>query len=219
MSLSEKLLAKRQQNNKRIPFYITNYMDSLSMKLKQSGAEKRALKKGDPFPNGVLMNHLGNEVILSDYLGHNRAIISFYRGAWCPYCNLELRAYNALLEDDENKDVNMIAISPEKPDQAIDTIDIDTLNLTVLSDVNNEFAKKIGLVFKTTALLRLLYRFDGINLNKSQGNQFGELPIPATYVIDSDGTITYAFIDADYTRRAEPTEVIAAYHSLRSDQP
>lgn len=210
MPLKSALTEQKETIRRRVPNFIMNYMQSLIDQLKNSGPNTQPLGVGDTFPNGVFLNSDNKEIILSDYLMHDRAIISFYRGAWCPYCNLELRAYDAILKEDENSDVTMIAISPEQPDETLDKVDLVHLSFSVLSDVDNAFAKRVGLVFKTTKLLRILYRFDGINLKHSQGNNYGELPIPATYVINSNSIITHAWIDADYTKRAEPSDVIEA---------
>ncbi len=144
MSLQTELAKTKSKIYKRIPKFVANYMDKLTQLLKDGGYESKPLSVGDVFPNGVFINYKGDEVILSDYLAHHKAIISFYRGAWCPYCNLELRAYDQLLNDSSNTDITMIAISPEQADQTMKSIDIEQLNFTCLSDKNNVFAKKSG---------------------------------------------------------------------------
>lgn len=105
----------------------------------------------------------------------------------------------------------MIAISPEKPDSSIDT---KNLNFKVFSDINNNLAKKLNLSFDITETIESIYEGFGIDLEKSQGNRNRILPIPATYILDSSRTVDYAYIDADYTKRAEPQEVINKYLEL-----
>lgn len=214
MSLTDTLSKKKNQIKRRIPSFAFNYMNKLIELLKTSDIESRALSVGTTLPNGVFLDHKGNEIILSDILQHKKAIVNFYRGSWCPYCNLELKAYTDLLKQYNSENILMIAVSPEKPDITAKKMDLDSLGFTVLSDINNEYAKKVGLVFETTPFLRFLYMFDRISLKRSQGNDFGELPIPATYVVNSDSLITYAWVDVDYTKRAEPAEVLDAYFNI-----
>lgn len=214
MSLSSDLKAKQKSIYQHVPLAIRNYMEKQVIKLKETALELKPLQVGDDFPNGVFIDQDNQPIMLSDLIKHEPVIISFYRGSWCPYCNLELRAYDALLKEAENQSVNMIAISPERPDVTMSKVDIKALSFTVLSDINNDYAKKVGLIHKTTRFLRLLYRFDGIDLKKSQGNNLGELPIPATYVVNGDGLISAAWIDADYTKRAEPSDVLKAYLTI-----
>lgn len=177
--------------------------------LKNSELEKEAFNIGDKIENMILLNNLGGKVSIMEVLEKQPAIISFYRGAWCPYCNLELSTYNKLLKD-KNK-IKMIAISSERPESSIN---VENLNFEVLSDIDNKFAKKLNLTFDITETIESIYDGFGINLEKSQGKKSRILPIPATYIVDSSGVIVYAYIDADYTKRAEPKEVIDKYLEL-----
>lgn len=177
--------------------------------LKNSELEKEAFNIGDKIEDTILLNNLGDEVSIMDILGKQPAIISFYRGTWCPYCNLELSTYNELLKD-KNK-IKMVAISPERPESSIN---VENLNFEVLSDIDNKFAKKLNLTFDITKTIENIYDGFGINLEKSQGKKSRILPIPATYIVDSSGVIVYAYIDADYTKRAEPKDVIDKYLEL-----
>ena len=177
--------------------------------LKNSELEKEAFNIGDKIEDMILLNNLGDKVSIMEVLGKQPTIISFYRGTWCPYCNLELSTYNKLLKD-KNK-IKMITISPERPESSIN---VENLNFEVLSDIDNKFAKKLNLTFDITETIESIYDGFGINLEKSQGKKSRILPIPATYIVDSSGFIVYAYIDADYTKRAEPKEVIDKYLEL-----
>jgi peroxiredoxin len=108
----------------------------------------------------------------------------------------------------------LVAVSPEQPDHSLTLIEKNELEFTVLSDSGNQVARQFGLVFKLPPKLQSLYKEFGINLAEFNGDESGELPIPATYIIDTDGTITYAFVDADYQKRAEPADVVRALQSL-----
>jgi peroxiredoxin len=212
--LQSALKKKYNLLSKLTPGPLKRYMEQVTKDIKNDGYESKALKVGDRIPDSNVINHLGEQVLLSELLKEQPTIISFYRGAWCPYCNLELDFYDQILQKTNNKNVIMFAISPEKPDVTMKKVDIEKLRFTVLSDVDNKLAKKFKLVFKLPKKLQILYRLTGINIKKSQANENWELPIPATYVIDSEGIVKSAWIDADYTKRAEPEEVIKAYNSI-----
>lgn len=210
MNILEKKLSERRESAKnRISPEILSKMLEATQSLKNSELEKEAFNIGDKIEDTILLNNLGDKVSIMDVLGKQPAIISFYRGTWCPYCNLELSTYNELLKD-KNK-IKMIAISPERPESSIN---VENLNFEVLSDIDNKFAKKLNLTFDITETIEDIYDGFGINLEKSQGKKSRILPIPATYIIDSSGVIVYAYIDADYTKRAEPKDVIDKYLEL-----
>ncbi|MGL4509988.1 redoxin domain-containing protein, partial [Cetobacterium sp.] len=138
--LEDKLKERRDSVKVRVAPEILSKMLSATEGLKESKIEEKAFNIGDKFEDSILLNNLGEEIQLLEALDNKPTIVSFYRGTWCPYCNLELSTYNELLKD--RKDVNMIAISPERPDSSIDTKD---LNFKVFSDINNNLAKKLNL--------------------------------------------------------------------------
>jgi peroxiredoxin len=208
-------LEKRNSDKKNsLPSSTLDYMDKVTSDLKEAGYENNPLNVGDKIPDGELLNHRGETVSIKELLDNKPAIISFYRGTWCPYCNMELAFYDELLGENSDKEIAMFAISPEKADVTMESVDIEKLNFRVLSDIDNKFARKLKLLFKVPDKLQTIYDGFGIDLKKSQGNEEAELPIAATYVIDGNGVITNAWIDADYTKRAEPTEVIDAYNNI-----
>lgn len=102
----------------------------------------------------------------------------------------------------------LVAISPELPDNSLSLIEKHSLKYEILSDTNNDVARKFGLVFSLAKELRPLYEKFGIDLPKTQGNSDYELPVPATYVVDENGTIILSYVDTDYTKRLEPDEVL-----------
>jgi len=211
MNLSEQLIEKQEAAIDRFPKLVINKMLKATKDLKETGIEEKAKSVGKTFDNETLLDLSSSEVDLYKLLDGKPAIISFYRGSWCPYCNLELRAYEAILSEEENSDVRMFAISPEKPDVTSVEQDVSKLNFSVLSDVDNKLAIKLGLLYHLPKTLQLLY---GKSVVKSTGTKDANLPLPATYVIDGEQKIVKAWIDADYTKRAEPSEVIKAYKAL-----
>jgi peroxiredoxin len=211
MKLSEQLEENKNKSLKKHPKLVSSQMSKATADLKESGIENSAKSSGSIFDNAVLLDLDSKDVDLYKLLDGKPAIISFYRGSWCPYCNLELRAYEAILALEENKDVLMIAISPEKPDVTSVEQDVSKLNFKVLSDVENKLAIKLGIMFHLPKTIQLLY---GKAVSKSTGVKDHNLPLPATYVIDAEHKIVKAWIDADYTKRAEPSEVIEAYKKV-----
>lgn len=211
-NLNKKLAEELVNSSKGLPEWFKNYVVKKFIK---NGQESSPLQVGDKVPDGIFLNHKNQQVELSTLLQGKSAIISFYRGAWCPYCNLELRHYDSAIKNSES-DILMLGISPEKPDVTTETIEIEKLHFIVLSDLDNKFAEKLGLVYKLKTFIKLFTKAKGGNLKRSQGNHGDRLPIPATYIIDSERVIRHAWLDADFTKRAEPDEVIKAYIKLKN---
>ena len=146
---------------------------------------------------------------LYDELQNGPVILMWYRGGWCPYCNLTLRAMEDMLPQYRAGGAQLLALTPESPDKSMSTIEKHELSFEVLMDNDNAVAKTYGVVFQLTDEVKDYYE-NGFGLSAYNGNDKGELPLAATYVIGTDGIITYAFLDADYRNRAEPIEVLNA---------
>lgn len=210
MSLTEQLAAYAQQSATRIPEPAQKIMREAITKLENSKISSKAYKKGQQLPAISLPNAQGNIVNLQEVLQENKVVIAFYRGGWCPYCNLELKALQEKLPEIEAKGAKLIAITPESPDNSITTKDKNALSFEILTDANNEVARALGLVYQLPENLVSLYEQFGIDLKQSQGAPSNELPIAATYIVNQDGTIAYDFIEEDYKLRAEPSEILEA---------
>lgn len=208
MSLTEQLKQFADNSVKRHPGEAQAIMQSAIDELVSSSILDNALKTGDKIPNITLPNAKGETVELYKLLQKNLIVLTFYRGGWCPYCNLELKAYQNRLNDIKSKGAELIAISPEIPDNSLTTSEKNNLDFEVLSDIDNNFARQIGLVFQLPESLQELYKKFGINLDENQKNTNQELPIAATYIIKKDATISYHFLEEDYKLRANPDEII-----------
>ena len=177
----------------------------------RSGAIARTmLKVGDHAPAIVLENAEGATVDVGTLLKKGPVIVTFYRGGWCPYCNLELKAYQDILPEIVAAGASLVAISPEKPDDTVSTAEKNALTFEVLSDVGQNVGRAFGLVYEFTEELKRAY--NGFNLDiPTRNGTPGEwaLPVSATYVIDRNGSIVYAYTDADYRDRADPRDVLA----------
>ena len=178
-----------------------------------SGVVEGAKNVGDQAPGFTLENHEGESVSLSGLLEQGPVILVWYRGGWCPYCNLTLAAYQQRLDEIRDLGATLVALSPELPDKSLSTAQKSDLQFQVLSDVGNDVAREYGVVFKLTEGVRANYE-QAFGLSEFNGDDSGELPLAATYVIDRDGVIRWAFLDADYRNRAEPADVIEALRLL-----
>lgn len=189
------------------------YADGLA-DVKNSGILDKALNVGDKAPNFTLKNALNKSVSLYDELKNGPVILTWYRGGWCPYCNITLNFLQEKLPEFKKAGATLIALTPEKPDKSLSTTEKNKLEFTVLSDLDNKIGKEYGVVFTLTKGVASIYE-EAFGLSDYNGNKDNELPLAATYVIDKDGIIQYAFLDEDYRKRAEPNEVIKAVEKLK----
>ena len=174
--------------------------------VEQSGILERALNVGDTAPDFKLTNALGDSVELYDFLNNGKVILTWYRGGWCPYCNLTLNQLQLELSAFEANGAHLIALTPELPDKSLSTSEKHELKFEILSDIGNKVARQYGIVFKLTDDVAEAYN-NSFGINEYNGDDSNELPLAATYIIDEDGKIVYAFLDADYRNRAEPSEI------------
>ena len=212
--LTEQINEQLAQVKSQVPADTLVTMVQATADLEQQRLSEQALKVGDRSPDFELPDATGNTVKLSNLLKDGPVVVSFYRGGWCPYCNLELRALQQALPEFEKYNAKLVAISPETPDNSLSTQEKNELSFPVLSDVDNVVAKQLGLVFELAEALRPIYKQFGIDVASHNGNEKYELPMPATYVVDTTGIIRYAFIEEDYIKRAEPTDILATLAQL-----
>lgn len=208
MSLLEQIQEMQKGFMEQVSEEKLKIMQSATEKLIKSGIVENCLKEGDKMPAFSLPNAINETVSSSILLNNGPLVINFYRGGWCPYCNLELRAFQEALPEIKDLGAQLVAISPNLPDKSLSSIEKHSLTFEVLSDIGNKVSRQFGLVFTLDAQLQPLYKQFGIDLLAFNGDESYELPMPATYVISSDGIIKLAFVDADYTKRLEPDEVI-----------
>lgn len=212
-SLESQLAVKRNASKAKRPSPTRTIMEKATADLKKSGL-KKAIVMGKKAPDFTLESFKDGQFSLKDALKKGPVVVTFYRGGWCPYCNLQLKAYEARYQDFVKAGATLIAISPEKPSNAKETADANKVSFDLLYDQDNRVARRFGLVFKVGDDLKEVYKSFGIDLKKSQGNDQWELPLAATYVIAKDGTVLYSFVDADYTKRAEPQVLIDLINRL-----
>ncbi|GEN99948.1 peroxiredoxin [Novosphingobium sediminis] len=194
----------------KIPPEIAAVMTRADDELAASGIAARALGAGAEAPDFTLKGARGEPVTLSKLLREGPVVVSFYRGGWCPYCNLELRALQAVLPEITARGATLVAISPELPDESLSTAEKNELTFPVLSDAGSRVAKEWGIAFDLAEELRPIYARFGHALPDRNGGSEWILPVPATFVIAPDGRVRLAFVDTDYRNRLEPDAVLAA---------
>lgn len=173
------------------------------------------LSVGDEAPDFELPDAAGRPVRLSDVLRNGPVVLSFYRGEWCPYCNLTLHTWQQQLEDLSRAGGHLVAVTPQRPNNALSITEKHQLAFPVLSDEGQDVIRAYKLHYDLPPALKDLYGDAwGLDLTEQNADGSWSLPVPGTFVIDRQRRIRFAFADADYRIRAEPDDVLAALRSL-----
>ena len=176
--------------------------------LQKKKIEEKSIKLGEIMPEFLLPN-VKNEIINSnEILKNGKMIIAFYRGSWCPYCNLELKILQDHLPKIKDKKATLVAISPQSPDSSLTVVEKHNLTFEVLTDTDNLFAKQLGISFELQDFVLPYYQALGIDLMHFNKNNDNSLPVPAVFVIDQNGKIIYKFVDANYMNRIDIDELL-----------
>lgn len=186
--------------------------------LRTSGVPAAALGVGDDAPDAPLVTVEGRETSFSAARGATAAaVVVFYRGAWCPYCNITLRSYQEKLAPTlRDRGVTLLAVSPQTPDGSAASVTNGSLDFTVLSDPANTLATQFGIVTEPSAAARAAHTELGFDVADSNADDTARVPFPSVYVIDEGGVIRFADVHVDYTTRTEPEEILAAVERLRA---
>jgi peroxiredoxin len=198
------------------PVHIHPIMARSTAELIASGAAGRALKAGDRAPAFTLAAPDDMPVSSVQLLASGPLVVSFYRGVWCPYCNLELQALQAALPDFRAAGASLVAISPQNRTNSRKAVRENALDFPILSDPQNDIAAAFGLRFALPGYLIDLYKSRGNQLPAFNGDDSWTLPMPGRFVIGSDGVIAYAEVNPDYTRRPEPGDMLPAIRRART---
>jgi peroxiredoxin len=176
--------------------------------IREQGIADAALSEGVQAPDFVLRDHNDKPVASAELLNRGRLVICFFRGRWCPFCVGQLEAMNQILPQIQQAEASLIAISPQTVQQSFFMADQHKLRFSLLSDPGNRVARQFGQVYRVPDDQQAVYRQVFINLPFTNGDQTWELPIPATYILDRDRSVRYASVNADYTERPEPSEIL-----------
>jgi peroxiredoxin len=214
MSLRDELTALYEEGQRVWPAEARAIIEANSAELAATGMDRDALGAGDRAPGFTLPSATGSRVALDELLAGGPVVLTFYRGAWCPYCNLALRALQQHHEAIAARGAQLVAVSPQVPDESLSLAEKHELSFEVLSDIGSDVAKQYGIAFDLSGELAALYGQIGFDLQRVNGGHARTLPLPATFVIEADGVIRWAFVDTDYTKRAEPDDILAALDAL-----
>ena len=180
----------------------------------QFGDTRTALGIGAVAPNFTLTDTAGKPYVLSELLPHGPVVALFYRGGWCPFCNVQLRAFQLASSRLRALKAQVVLISPQESNQSLSLIERHALTFPLLTDVGNHVARQYGLAFQLNPAVRDGYLAIDVDLAHINDDASWELPMPATFVIDRAGLIRYSFVSADYTQRSEPADVLAALQRI-----
>ena len=215
LSLQQELSALKTDLQGKIPADIFEQFEESIQALDAAGVASNAPKVGDELADFVLSNQSGEKRSLAELREAGPVVLVFYRGGWCPYCNLELRTYQQVLPQLKEAGAQLVAITPETPDSSLSTSEKNELEFEVLTDSAADYAKEIGIAFSLPEELRAVYKNLGGDLEKFNGTGNFDLPVPATFVVGTDGKVAFAHVDVDYTTRANPADVLSVVRGLK----
>lgn len=203
MSLSAQLSAVVDHVNKNAPEKVRDLINKTRFDASENFDASKAVKEGDDLPPFKLPNALGKETSSDELLSKGPILITFYRGEWCPYCSLVLRALQQHLEDFQKKGVALVAVSPELPDISTSTAKKLDLKFEVLSDIGNKYAKQLGIVFQEPRDFAEIHKSFGTDMKDRNGDDSLQLPYPSTFLVDKHGKVKNAHIEADWAKRLD----------------
>jgi peroxiredoxin len=213
-SLKEQTEAKVAAGRQANPDFMQG-VDDIIEQSKTFLQGEHALKLGAKAPSFTLPNQDGNLIALNDVLAKGPVVLTFYRGSWCPYCNLQLRALQARLSEIHGLGATLVAVSPQVPDESLTKNEISEMDFTVLSDQDAKVASEYGIAWEVPEYLVDHMRVDrNLDLEAINNGNANVLPIPATFVLSGDGDVVWRYVDVDYRTRSEPDDIIAALKKL-----
>jgi peroxiredoxin len=195
----------------QMPAEVANVFLAEQGDLAAAGAPTGTARPGDRMPDGELLDAAGKPTTLAETLGASPAVIVFYRGGWCPYCNIALRAYQAqLVPALAERGIPLVAISPQTPDGSLSTQESKELTFTVLSDPGNQIAGRLGVLTAPSDGVRTAQLQLGLDLTQVNADGTTALPMPTVVVADATGVIRWIDVHRDYSTRTEPDQILQA---------
>lgn len=207
-SLGEIFAERKALLTQYVPREVQTIHEQVIAELREQGLADRALASGVKAPSFELKDHNGRTVSSGELLKAGRLIICFFRGRWCPFCVGQLEAMQRILPQIRDAGAALVAISPQTVQQSFFMADQHRLSFPLLSDAGNQVARQFGVAYRVPDYQQAIFRRALINLPFTNGDDSWELPVPAVYVVDRDGTIRFAAVNPDYKERPEPEEVL-----------
>ena len=210
-TIAEQVASYHQASAGQLPAEIAEAFATEQRDLAAAGNPPGVAQPGSRLPDGKLLDVAGQPVTLAQNLGGKPAVIVFYRGGWCPYCNIALRTYQAqLVPALAERGISLIAISPQAPDGSLSSKEAKELTFTVLSDPGNQIAGQLGILTAPSDGARAAQLQLGLDLTQVNADGTTALPMPAVVIADADGAIRWIDVHPDYTTRTEPGQILQA---------
>jgi peroxiredoxin len=200
--------------------FSKNAPDALKTPINSARAElttfdfSKAIKVGDKIPEFTLKNAVGEDQNSTALLAYGPLVITFYRGEWCPFCNIAIAGFQKHLSEFKAKGITLVALTPELPNGTLTMTEKHKLKFPVLSDLHNEYARKLGIVWKQPESLRPVFGKFNHDLPKRNGDDSFEVPLPATLLVDTNGIVRNLYLEPDYIKRVEPSTVLEWVNKL-----
>jgi len=214
MSLQDQLNTFKAQFKEQAPTHAFEAFARSTQELIANGQANNALKVGNTAPNSVLTDPEGNEISLQGLLAKGPVVLNFYRGVWCPYCNIELQALEKIADEIKAKGATLVAISMQGAADSRKSQKDNNLSFPILTDKAGELAEKFGIRWTVQDYVIEFKKMFNVVLPKIHNDGQWNLPMPARYVIGTDGVIAYAEVNPDYTQRPEPSDLLPVLDSL-----
>ncbi|KAJ6788619.1 hypothetical protein PWT90_08303 [Aphanocladium album] len=207
---TESLAGVENHVRTNVPKNISNIIFTAVDDLKGTFDQSKVIKPGAAFPDFTLSNAVGKDVSLSSLLASadKGVLVTFYRGEWCPYCNIALSFLQKHFEAFKAKGVTVVAVSPELPNTSLTTVEKNELKYEVLSDKGNGLARLLGIVWKQFDSLAEVSKALGVDQLARNGDESGELPVPTNILIDKNGVVKNVHADPDWAKRLEPSTML-----------
>ncbi|KFY80024.1 hypothetical protein V499_01069 [Pseudogymnoascus sp. VKM F-103] len=204
MALNQELSALKSSFHGTVPKEVSQVILKSAEELQSIFDSTKVVQVGAELPSFTMPDATGKSITSSSLLASGPILISFYRGDWCPYCNIELRALQKRLPDFKAKGVTLVAITSQLPDTTFTSVEKHSLEFSVLSDVGNKFARQLGLVHRQPEGIIRFHTGRGIDYKTQYGDKSYEIPFPATILVDAKGVVRNTYVDPDITKRLEP---------------
>jgi peroxiredoxin len=202
----------------QLPRDVAEVFSRNSHQLGARGVPAGVVKVGDTLASFTLCNAVGTPVSLDDLVSTDPAVLVFYRGGWCPYCNLALRTYQReLLPQLDAWHATLTAISPQTPDQSLSTAEKAALDFEVLSDPGSQLARRIGIAFEQAEEVLAAQRKLGLDLAEVNEEGSTQLPMPTVLIVDRDRTVRFVDVHPDYTTRTEVGDIVAGLAGIPAE--
>ena len=210
-SIAEQVAGYHRASAGQLPAGVAEAFAAEPRELAAAGDPAGVAQPGTPLPDGNLLDVAGQPTTLAGTLAGKPAVIVFYRGGWCPYCNIALRTYQAALVPAlAARGISLIAISPQTPDGSLSTKETKELTFTVLSDPGNQLARQLGILTAPGEGVRQAQLELGLDVRQANADGTTGLPMPTVIIADAEGIIRWIDVHRDYTARTEPEQVLRA---------